>query len=644
MGGIAGIICSTPVAQEGIQIILEKMLKSMHHRGPDDKGTAFTPYGGFGHTRLGIIDIRGGQQPFYHPEKPNIVVLNGHIANYQALRSKLEAKGVDFITRSDVEVLMMMYDYYDEDMFRQLEGMYSFALWNGEKQELLLARDPLGKKPLYYEMDEHGIAFASELKAILQARQSKPSLNPVAMQHYLALQYTPSPMTMFNNIFKLPPGYMLRWRVADKSLEIWPIWVPDDDVSQYITQNKNLSLDDALKELDQRFRHSVELAVTATDVPAGIFLSGGLGASVLAAQAKELAQYPIETYSIGYRDVPDAFSDKTYAERVAQVLGTSHHHVEIGAEALDQLPRILWFLDEPIADPALMAMDALAAKAGESLKVVLSGQGANEIFGGYSKYSRYKAMLRLNQMPGIAKKLAAMGLSPFLPMLGWDQAQLVSGIFNNGDPLAIWQTYRNFPELERKKLLKNPKDLFPDKRFRFYAKGAFDPYVQLQWDDLHHWLPHDLLLGLDKMTMAHSLEARTPYLEPNLAAWALGLPEWLKWHGKTSKYLLREYAKKMLPADIAQRQKVGFEIPLDAWLYERMSYIGPCILDGPLLSQTDFLSRPYIEKLLKRYEAGQLKSAQPVWNLLVLAIWYQVYTTCDSKDNLWDIQPLGKRL
>jgi asparagine synthase (glutamine-hydrolysing) len=644
MCGIAGIICSNPVSQESISTILEKMLKSIIHRGPDEVGMGFTPYGGMGTRRLSIIDIRNGQQPFHHPDKPYILAYNGEIYNYRALRQKLESKGVVFQTHSDTEVLMMMYDYYDEDMFQYLEGMYAFALWNGLKNELIIARDPLGKKPLYYEMDDYGIAFASELKAILQARNTKPLINEVAIQNYLALQYIPSPMTMYQGIFKLPPGYMLRWRIEDKSLEVWPTWIPDDEVSRHVLQNKNLSMDKALDEFDRQLQRAVELRVKAADVPVGVFLSGGLDSSLITALAKQHTDYPLHTYSVGHTYSKPADDERQFARQVAEALGSKHHEIEIGPEVLDQLPRILWHLDEPIADPALVSTDALSQAAGSgNLKVVLTGQGADEIFGGYRKYASYQQLVQISQTPAVLRKmLGLLGVwhLAFLA-LGWNRAQLVHAMLNNTDPLAIWQTYRNFPENERKRLLK-PGEWFPDKRFRVFSKGAFDPYVQLQWDDLHHWLPHDLLLGLDKVTMAHSLEARAPFLDHHLATWAIGLPERLKWQKNTNKFLLREYAKRHLPQNIVKRPKKGFDLPMDDWLYPRLATLRPKLLESALFQETGMFSQDYVTQLLRWYESGVLKTAQPVWNLLVLKVWYDVFTQCETEDDIWELQTAGK--
>lgn len=643
MSGIAGVVCANPISQESVHAILERMLKSIVHRGPDDRGTAFFTYGGLGSQRLSIIDNRGGQQPFYHPDKPYILVFNGEIYNYRALREKLEAKGIEFQTRSDTEVLIMMYDYYDEDMFQYLEGMYAFALWNGEKKELVVARDPLGEKPLYYEMDDYGIAFASEMKAILQARNTKPLINEIALQNFLALQYIPSPMTMFEGIFKLPPGYMLRWRIEDKSLEIWPIWIPDNEVSKYVLQNKNLTLDKALDEFDSRLRRSIELRVKATDVPVGVFLSGGLDSSLITALAKQYTDYPLHTYSIGYAYSKPADDERQFARQVSKAMGTLHQEIEIGPEMLDQLPQILWHLDEPIADPSLLATYALAKAASQNLKVVLTGQGGDEIFGAHPKYNNYEQLLRFGQSPAVVRQiLKLLGFDRLLFfMQGWDRFQLIHGLLNHAEPLAIWQTYRNFPESERKKLLK-PGEGFPDKRFRVFSQGAFEPYVQLQWDDLHHWLPHNLLLGLDKITMANSLEARTPFLDHHLVAWAIGLPERLKWQKSANKFLLREYARRYLPQDIVNRPNKGAELPLDAWLYPRLESLKTSLLESALFQETGLFSAPYVTRLLNWYESGALKTAQPVWNLLVLKTWYEVFTKCSSKDDIWELQTTGK--
>lgn len=641
MGGIAGIICSNPIAEETIGPIVDKMLKSIIHRGPDDKGIAYIPYGGIGYQRLGIVDIRSGHQPFYHPDKPYVLVLNGEIYNYRVLQRKLEEKGIVFHTRCDAEVLMMMYDYYDEDMFQYLEGMYAFALWNGDKKELIIARDPLGKKPLYYEMDDFGIAFASELKAILQARNSKPHINEIALEHYLALQYVPSPMTMFEGIFKLPPGYMLRWRIEDKSLEIWPIWIPDDEVSKFLVQNNNLSLEDAMGEFDQQLRHAVQTRVNSSDVPVGVFLNGKLDGTIVATLAKQHVDYPLQTYSVRYTGLTTTEKGTTSPIQIAKAIGTNHTEIELGPECLDQLPRILWHLDEPIADPQALVVDAWARKAAESLKVVLTGHGAEEIFGADAKYRFYSLLMKLRQIPSFAGKALSMGLDPILfAALGWEKSQLIQAALNQHDPLTIWQTYRNFPERERKQLLKSHK-AFPDRRFRAFSKGIFNPYVQLQWDDLHHLLPHDILLGLDKMTMAHSIEARSPFLDPQLVAWTMGLPDRLKWQGFENQYVMREYAKKLLPRTLVKARCSSANFPLNAWLADRKDTMVFNLYNSALVQETDLLSQPYISKLLQLYDTGMLRTCQPIWNLLVLKIWYDVFTRCSSKGDLWELQKSG---
>ncbi len=638
MGGIAGIICSERVSGDNILNLIEKMLRSIYHRGIFDSAKAGFPYGAMGHQRHAMIDPRGGAQPFYHLEKPYILAFDGEIYNYRALRAKLESRGVPLHTRSDVEVLMMLYDLYDEEMFAMLEGDYALAIWNGIRKELILARDPIGVRPMYYEMDDYGIAFASELKAIHQARRDKPRLNEVALQHYLALGYIPSPMTMFDGIFKLPPGYMLRWRIEDQSLEVLPTWIPDDEVSQHILQNRNLPLDAALAQFDQRFRHAVSQQLSASDMPLGVLLTGSLASTTVAAAMAREAEDHVHSFTVGYRYAKGDKDYRNQARQVAKALNMKHYDLVIGPEDLDQLPRLLWFMDEPIADPMMLVMEALSRKACESVKGVLTGIGANPLFGGDAKFARFRQFQQAAMLPFPARLMAAPVLSPAISqLLGWEAGQLTHAMLTQNDYTAMWHTYRNFGQAQRQKLLKAGAG-FPDKRLKVYSKGAYDAYVSLQWDDFHHELPHGTLHMLDRMMMANSIEARSPFLHHHLMTWCLGLPEGYKRRGNRKNVLLHQYAKQTLPQNLFRLVGPEIQVPLDTWLFTRFDDIKPTLLNSELLNNADLFNVPYVKKLVSAYESGRLKSAQPIWNLFVLNVWYNVHTQCTGKEDIWEMQ------
>ncbi len=645
MGGFAGIVCKDFLSEEGASKIVHRMLKTLVHRGPEWQGTAFIPYGGFGHQRLSIHDPRGGHQPMHHPMKPYVLVFDGEIYNFQSLREKLMAKGLEFHTRSDTEVLLMMYDHYDVDMFTYLEGMYSFALWDGIKKELLLARDPLGQKPLYYEMDSHGIAFASELKAILKARETKPALNPVALQSYLALQYTPSPMTLFDDIYKLPPGYMLRWAIETGDLQVDPIWIPDAEISKALTRNKGISMEDALKAFDLQLRQAFERQVGTLDMPLNLMLNDGPGSRILAALTREYTKHPVHTYTATYTHGRGQCRVADSVQSWVGQAGYRHHLVEVGPETLEQLPHILWHMDEPVADPNLLALHTLARVASDHSKVTLTGHGTAQLFGSLPKYSAYQNLKPFYALPSILRKSfsIALGGAPLF-FLGWDSSQLLQGVLNNSDPLAIWHTYTNFPEYERRKMLAQGL-AFPDKQVRVFSTVGFDPFVQLQWDDLQHLLPHSVLLGLDKVFMAANQEVRLPFLDLQLLAWSIGLPYGFKWKGRQSKYLLREYIRRRYPSysnGIPQNAQAISSPPLDDWLYARLDALEKSLLESALFEETHFFSRPYIHKLFQRYAAGTLRSANPIWTLIVLKTWYDAFFKCDTKEGLWELQTLGR--
>ncbi len=631
MCGIAGLLefSVLPVSQSR-QLILS-MLASLRHRGPDDENFVLLPQGAFGHQRLSIIDFANGQQPFKHPHKSYLLTFNGEIYNYRSLREQLRFKGVEFKTNSDTEVLLMLYDVYGKEMFQYIEGMYAFALWDGHQNELILARDPMGKKPLYYSIDDNGILFASELKAILQIKPAcRFRLDQDAIQSYLALQYIPEPMTPFEGILKLPHGHYLSLNLDTRQQTITPTWSPESTILSDLEQNQHLTLKKALFQFDEQIQRAVELRVKAADVPVGVFLSGGIDSSLVTALAKQHTDYPLHTYCVGYRYSRHNEDERHFARHVSELLGTVHHEVLIGCEMLEQLPQLLWHLDEPLSDQALISTFALSKMAGADLKVVLTGQGGDEIFGGYHKYYRYKILESLRQLPipvknGLVSLIKRYGLAAF----GWNRYQLLIQGITQQDALSIWQTYANFPTGERQKLLRKigPID---DHIFRKAYPNEYDSFLQMQWDDLHNWLPYNLLIGLDKVTMAYGLEARAPFLDHHLACWAIGLPERLKWRKPQNKFLLREYAKQFLPAQVVNRPKKSFALPIDEWLFKHLAHWEDVILESPLIQETDLFNTDYIRELFQQYRQSNLRSIQPLWNLLVLKTWYDVYLPSQS--------------
>ncbi len=635
MCGIVGFFRAKPTASGEAHRLLDQMLHSVRHRGPDETGKSIFSNGGFGHQRLSIIDLASGQQPMCHPEKPLVLVLNGEIYNFRDLRHKLEHQGKVFRTKSDTEVVLMAYDAFGEKMFGHLEGMYAFALWDEVRQRLLLARDPIGEKPLYYFVNDSGICFASELKALLAVYPGRPVLNPQAVQWYLATQYVPHPLTMFEGIFKLSPGHQLYWFAETNQIQVVESQELQAKIEADRRKNQGLSIETALSELDERLYRSVQLRVQAADVPVGVFLSGGLDSSLMTAMAKHHTDYPLQTFSVGYRQSRRSEDERVFARATAEALQTDHHEIEIGPETLDELPRIVWHLDEPIADPSLLATDRISAYACKHLKVVITGQGADEIFGGYHKYQRFRYLAKLATLPQWLRRLGRLGLSQVQPSgLSWGRYQLLIAALERQDYQAIWQTYWNFPEQERQLLLPN-SPLVSDQAMQLKAALPWDEYLQLQWNDLDHWLPNNLLLGLDKVSMAHGLEARAPFLDPGLVTWTMGLPEDLKWSEGESKYLLRRYARRYLPDSIVDRPKKGFDLPLLDWFWAKGSEIYEELNSSALFEETGLFSRPYVNRLYQRMASGKMKHAQPLWNLYVLKVWYDVFLAGQGRPDLW---------
>ncbi|MEK7604672.1 MAG: asparagine synthase (glutamine-hydrolyzing) [Patescibacteria group bacterium] len=614
MCGIAGII--HPVGgKKGAQEALDLMLERIIHRGPDDSGTFVDPAVALGMRRLSIIDVAGGKQPITSQDGSLLIVFNGEIYNYRELRTGLLERGHTFKTESDTEVILHLYEERGADVVKLLRGMFTFFLYDMKKGTVMAARDPFGIKPLYYLEQEGKIrALGSEVKSLLTYPGFEKVVNEAAIYQYLSFQYNPLPETLFKGIYRLPPATYLMIDAASGKAEATTYW------DYRFEENGHMEEGTATKELEEILQDSVAHHLIS-DVPLGAFLSGGVDSALIVGAIR--AVHPtgeLKTFTIGSKEINE-FAE---AREQSDALHTTHTEIVLDPdEYFKMLPKIAWHFDEPVADPAAIALYFLAREAHKHVKVVLSGEGADELFGGYGIYREPYSFATFARLPALLRvPLLWLGRLPFslrglnfLKRYGKPLAERYIGnayIFSDADARKIWKG------TPHKRI-----DLHP-----FYAKvQRWSEPTQMQYADMHLWLPGDILAKADKMTMAHSLELRVPFLDMKVANFARTIPDRLRYQDGTvenAKYLLRKAAKAFVPPTTQKRKKLGFPIPLAAWLKERTDWQGP-LVNHPFLAQ--HFDMTIVRKLIQDHVSGARNNARKIFILMMLAAWYDAYFT-----------------
>jgi asparagine synthase (glutamine-hydrolysing) len=534
---------------------LQRMRQAQSHRGPDDSGIWMSRNVGFGFDRLAIIDIAGGHQPMTSEDGAVALVFNGEIYNFQDLRKELIGHGWTFRTNSDTEVLLRAWQQWGEQCVDHLRGMFAFVLWDVRRSLLFGARDRLGIKPLYYWAGPRSFAFASELKALLQFEDVPRELDPMALEEFLRRRYVIAPATILRDVLKLPPGHW--FKVCDGKLQIQRYWQLPDRKVRHVKER------DAIEELRALMDETIREHLIS-DVPLGAFLSGGLDSSCTVAWMSRHCGGRLKTFSVGY-DAPE--SELPYARRVADHFGTDHHELFFTAKDFrDAFSRVVWHMDEPVGDEASAPLFLLADFARSHVVVALSGEGSDEIFGGYSNYRRHIKFSDLNAIPGVSyASRAIFGLFP-------DRLRSYAEIV--GVPLE--NRYHGVSKVYSaegaRTIMKEPPSSVSQRIPAIYGQcsrqGALDRMAFL---DINSWLPDDLLVKADRMTMASSLELRVPFLDHKVVEFAWQLPASLKIRGEIAKYILKKAVEPIIPHDIVHRQKVGFAVPLEAWFRGELS-------------------------------------------------------------------------
>lgn len=627
MCGIVGV--ARALNSEALCTILERMNAAVVHRGPDDQGVWVEEGFGFGMHRLSIIDLAGGHQPMFDERTGVGVVYNGELYNYRTLRKEMEGLGVRFRTSSDTEIVLQSLALRGTKAVEDWNGMFAVACWNQKEKKLHLIRDRMGIKPLYYYWDGVSLMFASEIKGLLASGLFEPKVNRQAVWDYLTFRYVPGPECIWEGVWKLPPGHILEWSPG-KEPELRCYWRTD------VVSEDGGSLEEALREFEELFLDSVQQHLVAADVPVGVLLSGGLDSSAVAAAAVELGHRRFHTFSVGF-DEGGEYSELGYARLVAKHLGARHHEVVVSQSSfLEMLPEVVWAADEPLADLPSVPLLAVSRLAREWVKVVLSGEGSDELLGGYdfdASVRRWRFVKALQSLHPWVLRIIAKPLT-VLPGRYAEVSRRIRDI-----PLSRWNGLlrvhmtRYWCQDEKHLLWPGFVGLDSDRILdSLYASARSDePLDQVLSVYQRSWLVEDLLMKADKMTMAASLELRVPYLDYRLVEWAnRQSPDFKVRHGERgrdiTKYILRRFAEKRLPKEIIDRPKRGFPVPAYNWLRdERFSRWAQGYLLGAGSRLKHVFSSNPVEAELVGARNGNRHAAHKLWLLIILEMWLREY-------------------
>lgn len=630
MCGIFGIFLhhSTDIPD---RTLLDRMAQVQVHRGPDDYGYFRGNGIAMGMRRLSIIDLEGGHQPIANEDKTVWVICNGEIYNFREIRIMLEAKGHVFQCGSDTEVLVHLYEEEGLDLFKHLRGMFGIALWDVRRSRLVLGRDRLGKKPLYIRKEPGRVLFASELKSILQDENVPRRLNHLALHEYLALGYVPAPMTLLEGIEKVLPGHYLV--IENGRVEDHEYWDLRTDAIESCSEGE------WVERVREKFLESVRIRMVS-DVPLGAFLSGGIDSSAIVAAMARSSTQAVKTYSIGFDGEDSYYNELPYAQIVAKAYGTDHHEIMVRPQVADLLPKLIWHLDEPIADSAILTTYLVSSLACQSVKVILSGVGGDEFFGGYRRYLGDEVAQYYRSIPGFARAWLRFVLSK-LPQdrhSGFANYVRYAAAFANTAELSSAARYMSYVTLfsqdARHALITSTRsngqgmneELASEVLAQYFRQaGTADHLNQMIYVDMKTSLADDLLALTDKMTMAKSIECRAPFMDHELIELTSRIPADLKIRGFTLKYLLKKAVAPWLPKEILYRKKRGFGAPIGAWLRSSLDGLVQEMLSESQVSKRGLFEWAVVRELIQAHRERKSDHTDHLLALINLEIWCRLF-------------------
>ena len=621
MCGIVGIVRNDSKAVD--QALLTRMCTAIRHRGPDDDGFYFNGSAGLGMRRLSIIDVAGGHQPIHNQDRTAWIVFNGEIYNYLELREKLEKLGHTFYTNSDTEAIVHAYDQYGRDFPKHLRGMFALAIWDERTQELFLARDRVGKKPLLYANINGQLIFGSEFIALLQHPDVSRDIDPHALDQYLSFMCVPAPLTAYKSIRKLEPGHILHWRKGEIKTERY--WLPDFSKKLDITE------EEAGERTIEMLRDAVRVRLMS-EVPLGAFLSGGIDSSAVVALMSEESSERVKTFSIGFEE--QDFSELHHAKRVAEHIGADHHEFIVKPDAVEVLPILVEHYGEPYADSSAVPTYYVSRETRKHVTVALNGDGGDESFAGYERYVAMTLTEHYQKVPAVVRESLIRQAVNLIPSsttkktkIGSAKRFLNAGSLPKLDRYMHWTTTFNHQAKE---------PLYSDS-FRREIQHSDSTEVLKPWfnrangasivdtallTDLMTYLPNDLLVKVDIASMAVSLEARSPFLDHHVIEFAASLPPEMKVRRLTTKYLLKRALRQLLPKENLDRRKMGFGVPIGHWFRGKMQpFLREVVLSEKALKRGLF-KRETLERIIDEHVSGQRDHAHQLWTLLMLELWF----------------------
>jgi asparagine synthase (glutamine-hydrolysing) len=627
MCGICGIF-GADGRDPAVQARVRSMCDAIVHRGPDEDGYYFDDAVALGMRRLSIIDLQTGRQPIANEDKTVWTVYNGEIYNFPVLKAELEAKGHRFATRADTEVIVHLYEEHGAEFVHKLNGMFAIALWDKRTRTFILTRDRIGVKPLHYWEDRGRLVFGSEIKSLLRAGAPR-EIDLEALSQYVTFEYIPAPRSIFKGIGKLLPGHILV--AGPRGIDVRPYW----DVRYRVAPDDARSEEAIAAELRARLKESVRMRLIS-DVPLGVFLSGGMDSSAVTALMSEVAAASeIKTFSIGFKE--KSFDELGWAGQVARHFGTKHTEFVVESSMVkDLVPVLMRYLDEPLADASIIPTYIISKLAREHVTVALAGDGGDELFAGYDTYKAFKWARLYRKVPrflrnGLVKP--AVGLLPASAKrlsFEFKAKKFIAGVdYPPEIANTIW--WGAYPPAERRRLLSPDflallrEDPFAPIAFHLPNDDAADPLDRVCYLDLKLYLQDDLLVKVDRMSMANSLEIRVPFLDFTFVDFATAIPNRLKLKGMETKYILKKAIGPSLPPAILKRPKIGFDIPLGVWMREELRDFVQDVLAPERLNAQGYFDSGYVRRILKEHMDGSHNHRQRLWPLVIFQFWHDHY-------------------
>lgn len=627
MCGISGITYSSKSRREVDERTLTRMRDALHHRGPDEAGIFIEKNIGLGHRRLSIVDLKSGQQPMFNEDNSCVIVYNGEVYNHADYRGELIEKGYEYKTHCDTETILHLYEEYGAGCVEKLRGMFAFAVWDKRKRELFIARDRLGVKPLYYVHDAEGnLFFASEIKALIEERANAPELNYAALTDYLANHGTCGDETLFAGVRRLPAGHTLTWK--DGAIRIEKYW--DLQFEPKLNGRPRTDADWTAEWFDL-FEKAVELRLMA-DVPLGMFLSGGIDSSAICAVMSKMIDAPVKTFSVAFAE--REANELEFARIVARAYKTDHHEIVVSpAEFFETLPQLIWHEDEPLAHPSSVALNFVSRLASEQVKVVLTGEGSDESLAGYGRYAKTLTNLKYGAnyhkiAPKFAREFVAARIEN-LPLDSKVRHKLRKSFFTVEPNIEniYFDNFAVFPRKMQSEMFSNETktrigahvDPYAAMSRFFNAAKTESLLDRMLYADTKTYL-HELLMKQDQMSMAASIESRVPFLDHKLMEFAAQMPDNMKLRGKTTKFVLRQAMKGILPDEILTRGKMGFPVPVGKWFRNEYKYLIDEYVTGDRALGRGIFRADFVRDLVERHQRGE-NHEERLWALLNFEMW-----------------------